>query len=97
MKLEVPILEAGMALAALARSGYYHQPIQTPKAAVEAFCEEHGLRFEAHFFNYTITPAEVVPETAAEVEDKWEKIRLENLAKRQRNAAARKKRETQNK
>jgi hypothetical protein len=58
---------------------------------VAKFCEENGLTYQKHFFNYCITPAEVVPETAAEVDQKWEKIRQEQHQRRQKLAANRKK------
>jgi len=86
-----------LALQALRTFGYHSTPVDHPEGVVAKFCEDNGLKYEKYFFNYTITPAEVVPETAKDVEDKWEKIRQEQHQRRQKLAEARKKRETQTK
>lgn len=79
------------------RFGWVSIPIDTPKAVVEEFAERHRCSVTAHFFNYMLKPLEAAAETTAEREAHWEKIRREQYDRKQRLAAARKKRETQTK
>lgn len=93
MKPEYPKFDPQYALQAVQTFGWHSVSIDHPEAVVAKFCEEHRLGYTKHFFHWVLKPLEAVAETTAGREAHWEKIRQEQHARKQRLAAAKKKKE----